>query len=294
MPSNSKPSVFVSYSHADVEWLTRLRVHLKPLERDATISVWTDANLKAGQNWKNEIAAVLKSAKVAVLLISADFLASDFIANEELPALLSAARREGTAILPMIIKPLAIRTDDRPRAIPGGKSGFGTGDQYAPWRPRAGIRKILRTESPKFFEKVRPARQRKSSPKTRSYRRPDEVFHPGNLGATRGALEACKFFVSPFYDKTKLWKYYGDIQVEILHDASGEKVFLIPSGAAPPHLRDTAYLRTSAGEAMVEQKRRAAEQFSREMEKSRPFLDFQVHDNNKNRRDSHQSLLRGV
>jgi hypothetical protein len=86
-------------------WLERLQVHLKPLEREGIIDRWDDTRITAGQKWKTEIQKALDQARVAVLLISADFLASDFIADDELPPLLSAATNEGLVVLSIILSP---------------------------------------------------------------------------------------------------------------------------------------------------------------------------------------------
>lgn len=104
-PETKRSSVFVSYSHADVEYLSRLRIHLRPLEKAQLIELWDDTRIKSGDRWKEAIAAALERAVVAILMVSADFLASDFIVDNELPPLLRAAEERGTVILPFIVKP---------------------------------------------------------------------------------------------------------------------------------------------------------------------------------------------
>jgi hypothetical protein len=100
-----RDQVFVCYSHKDANWLDRLHTHLKPLERDHVIDVWSDSRLSLGDDWRKQIDAALARAKVALLLISADFLASDFIQDVELPRLLKAAEQGGCRIVPILIGP---------------------------------------------------------------------------------------------------------------------------------------------------------------------------------------------
>jgi len=97
--------VFVSYSHEDAAWLERLQVHLKPLEREGLVELWADTRIATGSDWRRKIEQAMSTAQVAVLLVSADFLASDFIAANELPPLLQRAELDGLVIMPLILSP---------------------------------------------------------------------------------------------------------------------------------------------------------------------------------------------
>lgn len=98
-----RDQVFISYSHRDAAWLERLQVYLAPFERRGQLRRWDDTLIAPGERWAQEINEALGRARVAVLLVSAQFLASDFIARVELPRLLGAAEDQGVAILPLVI-----------------------------------------------------------------------------------------------------------------------------------------------------------------------------------------------
>lgn len=102
---SQRMTVFVSYSRTDSRWLQRLQVHLKPLARRGDLVLWDDTRIGPGDRWRSAIRDAIERAAASVLLISADFLASDFVASEELPPLLEKAETSGARILPIIVQP---------------------------------------------------------------------------------------------------------------------------------------------------------------------------------------------
>lgn len=101
-----KKNIFISYSHCDVKYLKRLETHLKVLQMQNTeFDVWSDKKIKIGTDWKLEIENALRKASIAFVLVSTDFLASDFISRNELPPLLQKSQDDGTLIIPIIVSP---------------------------------------------------------------------------------------------------------------------------------------------------------------------------------------------
>ena len=95
MPSPTlRHNIFISYSHADKAWLERLKIHLAPILRGEKLHFWDDSKIRAGSNWESEINEALSTARVAILLVTPNFLASDYVTNVELPSILARAEKD--------------------------------------------------------------------------------------------------------------------------------------------------------------------------------------------------------
>ena len=111
------PSVFVSYSHKDEIWKDRLKPHLQMLEKADKLTIWDDRHIDAGATWYDEIKKAMEDAEVAVCLISADYLASDFCVKEEIPYFLERRKSDGMLLLPILIRPCLWKAIDWLKAI---------------------------------------------------------------------------------------------------------------------------------------------------------------------------------
>ena len=99
------PTIFISYSHKDELWKDRLRPHLEVLEQLDRIIIWDDRNIDEGATWYPEIEQAMANAAVTVCLVSADYLASDFVIKEEVPVLLGRRERDGMILIPVLLRP---------------------------------------------------------------------------------------------------------------------------------------------------------------------------------------------
>lgn len=103
----SKPTVFISYSHKDEEWKDRLVTQLGVLQAQGSLTIWEDRKIEGGDDWRPKIEQAINQAHIAVLLISANFLTSQFILGKEVPELLRRREKEDLRIMPLIVKPCA-------------------------------------------------------------------------------------------------------------------------------------------------------------------------------------------
>jgi hypothetical protein len=100
--------IFVSYSHADEKWRKGFEIISKPLSRSEGMRFWSDRDLKAGE-WEPQIENAMKDAIAAVLLVSDNFLASDYIIDKELPFLLRAHKTRDLMIFWAYLEPCDLK-----------------------------------------------------------------------------------------------------------------------------------------------------------------------------------------
>lgn len=97
--------VFYSYAHADEEFRVQLETQLKILERNGLVRGWHDRRISAGQQWEEQIDLNLDDADVILLLISSDFLASDYCYETETIRALERHEEKDAVVVPVILRP---------------------------------------------------------------------------------------------------------------------------------------------------------------------------------------------
>ena len=143
--------VFYSYAHEDTVHVSNLNSHLSLLQRQDIISIWSDLALEAGEDWNKKIVHYLEAADLILLMISADFIASDFCYGVELKRAMQRHDERNARVIPVIVRPC----DWEPSPFsklqvlpPGGKPVTTWGDIDAAWTAVAkGIRRILTDET---------------------------------------------------------------------------------------------------------------------------------------------------
>lgn len=105
-------NVFISYSHKDEKYKDQLVTQLKVLNLAELLTWWDDRHIKPGENWYPEIEKAIESADVAILLISDNYLSSEFILSKEVPALLKKRAKKDLRVIPLIVWPCPWETID--------------------------------------------------------------------------------------------------------------------------------------------------------------------------------------
>jgi hypothetical protein len=101
------PKVFVSYAHEDQRWVDTIIKALAILTRHSKIKLWSDRHIDIGAEWEQKIFSEIRNSTVVILLLSNDFLNSDFIISRELPAIFAEKERRNLAIIPIVVRPCA-------------------------------------------------------------------------------------------------------------------------------------------------------------------------------------------
>lgn len=96
--------VFCSYAHEDEIYKIELEKHLALLRRQGYIQWWHDRDISAGDEWKTKIDKNLESADIILLLVSADFIASDYCYSVEMERAMTRHEEEAARVIPLIVR----------------------------------------------------------------------------------------------------------------------------------------------------------------------------------------------
>ena len=103
-PESGAKNVFISYAHKDTKYKENLDTFLKIYERNRKIKVWSDDDILPGASWETEINRNLQRADIILLLLSPDFLASDYIWDTELPIVEQRHRSGAATVIPILLR----------------------------------------------------------------------------------------------------------------------------------------------------------------------------------------------
>ena len=104
-PLRTRDLIFISYSHTDEDFCKEFLKMVQPTAQKHGMRIWSDHEIPVGALWREEIEKALARTRIAVLLVSMDFLASSFIERNELPPLVEAARTQGAQIFWVACRP---------------------------------------------------------------------------------------------------------------------------------------------------------------------------------------------
>lgn len=100
----SPVTLFYVYSHKDERLRDELETHLSPLKRQGLIGEWHDRRISAGREWERQVDENIESSHIILLLISADFLASDYCYDREMKRALEKHDANDARVIPVILR----------------------------------------------------------------------------------------------------------------------------------------------------------------------------------------------
>jgi O-acetyl-ADP-ribose deacetylase (regulator of RNase III) len=110
LPTSQQPiSVFVSYAHADERLRKKLGKHLSVLEHQGLIAAWHDRMIGAGSEWAGDIDEHLEQSRIILLLISADFVNSEYCYDVEMKTALERHESQEALVIPVILRPVVLK-----------------------------------------------------------------------------------------------------------------------------------------------------------------------------------------
>src|SRR6266849_1847264 len=98
--------IFYSYAHEDRPFCDKLEKHLSLLRRQGLITQWHDRYISPGSNLAHAISMHLERASVILLLVSADFLASDYCYSTEMQRALERHQNKEACVIPILLRPV--------------------------------------------------------------------------------------------------------------------------------------------------------------------------------------------
>ncbi len=102
------PKIFISYAHEDIKFQKELVKRLKPLKRKKEIVLWHDGVIMPGEEWDASIKKHLEAADIIIILLSADFVASDYIYEKELPRIIERRKNGEIELIPIIARDVVL------------------------------------------------------------------------------------------------------------------------------------------------------------------------------------------
>lgn len=141
--------IFCCYARKDQQLLQQLKSHLMPLQREGLITIWADTDIDAGSEWKEEISKHLNTAQIILLLVSPDFMDSDYCYSIEMKRAMERHESKDACVIPIILRPVywqkapfgrlqALPTDGKPIK----SSSWGDSDE-AFFNVTEGIREVV-------------------------------------------------------------------------------------------------------------------------------------------------------
>lgn len=104
-PQGAEVDVFIAYSHKDQRLRHNLETHLNLLKREGTIKTWHDRKIVPGEEWESEIDSHMDKAGIIALLVSADFIASDYCYGIEMRRAMERYEAGEARVIPIILRP---------------------------------------------------------------------------------------------------------------------------------------------------------------------------------------------